>query len=76
MINCEIIKKVKYRATTARSSFEWVRPPMYCYMLLVCFVSTWYEGPTLVNHRMMMGKKKPNKPEIAGGKTPEIKVKE
>jgi len=25
---------------------------------------------------MMMGKKKPNMPEIAGGKTPETKVKE
>jgi hypothetical protein len=45
-------------------------------VLLVDFISTWHEGPTLVNHRMMMGKKKPNTPEIAGGNTPEIKVKE
>lgn len=29
MINCEIIRKVKYRAMTARSSLECVRPPMY-----------------------------------------------
>ena len=31
---------------------------------------------TFVNQRMMIGRKKPKKPEIAGGKTPEMNAKE
>jgi hypothetical protein len=29
MTNCEITKKAKYRATTARSKREWVKAPWY-----------------------------------------------